>query len=448
MPVSYLQNSKNCDTLFSMNKSPNPGSKKKTIFYGWIVVACVFVILFVMFGSAYSFSTFFESLQAEFDASRSSISFVFAIAGFIYFSLGAISGQIADRFGSRRVIIFGLIVVSISFFLASRVETIWQIYAVYGLGIGIGIGFAYAPAISVVQRWFVKRRGLASGLAVTGIGLGTLGMPVFSAALIHWSDWRNAYLVISILIFICGVSAAIFIPESPQRCGLLPDGDDINANAINASQETDKPKAAVIREISLKDALHTKPFWFLYAGSFSFGLGLFIPFVHLIPFSNDLGLPNATGVMLFSLIGVGSTVGRFLLGSIADRIGRRLSLVMMYAGAAAIFAWWLAAANVWQLAIFALIYGACYGGYVAIMPAVAADYFSGPNISGVIGTLITSVAVGNLIGPPIAGFIFDLFHSYTIPIFASIITSLFAAGCAFVLEEPDKWRESFLRSTA
>lgn len=431
-----------------MNKSQNPVSKKKTVFYGWIIVACVFVILFVSFGSAYSFSTFFESLQIEFGTSRSSVSFVFAIAGFLYFSLGALSGQIADRFGSRRVIIFGVIVLSISLLLAGRVKTIWQIYAVYGLGIGIGIGFAYVPSMGVVQRWFVKRRGLASGIAVTGIGLGTLGMPVFSAALIHWSDWRTAYLVMSILVFICGVSAAVFITESPERRGLVPDGEEIKADTLNTSQETFKENATRIREISLKDALRTKQFWLLYTGSFSFGLGLFIPFVHLIPFSNDLGLPNATAVMLFSLIGVGSTVGRFLLGSIADRIGRRLSLVIMYAGAAATFAWWLIAANVWQLAIFALIYGACYGGYVAILPAVAADYFSGPNISGVIGTLITSVAVGNLIGPPIAGFIFDLLQSYTIPIFASIITSLFAAVCAFVLEEPHKWRESFLHSSA
>ena len=84
-----------------MIDSQNPVVKKTTIFYGWIIVACVFVILFVIFGSAYSFSTFFESLQTEFDTSRSSVSLVFAIAGFIYFSLGAISGQIADRFGTR-----------------------------------------------------------------------------------------------------------------------------------------------------------------------------------------------------------------------------------------------------------------------------------------------------------------------------------------------------------
>jgi MFS family permease len=429
-----------------MDKNQNPVSKKKTIFYGWIIVACVFVILLLAFGSAYSFSTFFESLQMEFGTSRSSVSFVFSIAGFLYFSLSALSGQIADRFGSRRVIIFGVIVISISLLLSSRAKTMWQIYAVYSLGIGIGIGFAYAPSMGVVQRWFVKRRGLASGLAVMGIGLGTLGMPIFSAALIHWSDWRTAYLAMSILVFTCGVSAAILITESPERRGLAPDGDEIEADALNTPQETFKPEATGIRGISLKDALHTKLFWLLYAGSFSFGLGLFIPFVHLIPFSNDLGLPKATGVMLFSLIGVGSIVGRFLLGSVADKFGRRPSLAAMYAGAAAIFTWWLVAANVWQLAIFAFIFGACYGGYVAILPAVTADYFSGPNISGIIGMIYTSVAVGNLIGPTIAGFIFDLLQSYTIPILASMITSLFAAVGAFVLEEPVKWRESFLHS--
>jgi MFS family permease len=427
-----------------MNKKLNRGSKKRTIFYGWIVVACVFVILLLAFGSAYTFSTFFESLQIEFGTSRCSISFVFSIAGFLYFSLSALSGQIADRFGSRRVIIFGVIVISISLLLSSRARTMWQIYAAYSLGIGIGIGFAYAPSMGVVQRWFVKRRGLASGLAVAGIGLGTLGMPVFSAALIHWSNWRTAYLAMSILVFICGVIAAVIISESPEKRGLVPDGEEVEVGAGDAPPETFKPKATSTREISLKDALRTKPFWLLYAGSFSFGLGLFIPFVHLIPFSNDLGLPNSTGVMLFSLIGVGSLLGRFLLGSIADKLGRRLSLALMYAGAAAIFAWWLVAANAWQLAVFAFIFGASYGGYVAILPAVTADYFSGPNISGIIGMIYTSVAVGNLIGPTVAGLIFDLLQSYTIPILASMITSLLAAVGVFVLEEPVKWRKSFL----
>jgi MFS family permease len=421
--------------------------KSRDIFYGWVVVACVFVILFVAFGSAYSFTTFFESLQAEFHTSRSSTSFVFAIAGFLFFSLGAVSGLIADRIGSRRVIIFGIFVIGTGLLLASRAAALWQIYTAYGLGIGIGVGFAYVPSVGVVQRWFVRRRGLASGLAVAGIGFGTLGMPVFSALLIHLGGWRFAYLVMSLIVFIGGIGAALLIVESPEKRGLLPDGDSIKADSTSISHEKSAVEPATKSQpISVKDALQAKPFWLLYAGSFSAALGLFIPFIHMMPFSNDLGLPTSTGVMLFSLIGVGSTLGRFLLGIIADKFGRRQSLAGMYIGMAVIFAWWLMAINVWELAVFAFIFGTCFGGYVAILPAVTADYFAGPNVSGIIGALYTNVAVGSLLGPTLAGLAFDLQQSYTIPIIASSIAALFAGVCAALLEEPEKWRESFHRS--
>jgi MFS family permease len=126
--------------------------------------------------------------------------------------------------------------------------------------------------------------------------------------------------------------------------------------------------------------------------------------------------------MLFSLIGVGSTLGRFLVGGIADRLGRRQSLIGMYAGFAAMFSWWLLADSVWELAVFTLLFGTCYGGFVALMPALTADYFSGPNMSGIIGALYTSVAVGNLCGPTLAGY-------------------------ALLLKDPVKWRASFFPAT-
>jgi MFS family permease len=172
-------------------------------------------------------------------------------------------------------------------------------------------------------------------------------------------------------------------------------------------------------------------------------LGLFIPFVHMVPYSNDLGLPNSTGVLLFSLIGVGSTVGRLLLGGFADRFGRRQSLTTMYASMAVMFAWWLVAASVWELVVFTFLFGACYGGFVALLPAVTADYFSGPCMSSIIGTLYTSVAVGNLFGPTLAGFIFDLQHSYSVPIIVSIFAAIFAAISAALLKDPEKWRASY-----
>jgi MFS family permease len=132
-------------------------------------------------------------------------------------------------------------------------------------------------------------------------------------------------------------------------------------------------------------------------------------------------------VLLLGVIGVGSTAGRFFLGGLADRIGRQLSLLLMFIGMALALAVWVISASVWSLAAFALVYGVFYGGWVAVLPAVVMDLFGGRNVSGIIGILYTSVAFGTLIGPSAAGFAFDLSHSYTLPILASAGANILAA---------------------
>ncbi len=112
------------------------------------------------------------------------------------------------------------------------------------------------------------------------------------------------------------------------------------------------------------------------------------------------------------MIGVGSTAGRFFLGSIADRVGRDAFLIAMYLGMAASLAIWAFAGAFWSLTVFALLFGVFYGGWVAILPAVVTDHFGGRNVGGIIGILYTSVAFGTLLGPSAAGFAFDINHSY------------------------------------
>jgi MFS family permease len=144
------------------------------IFYGWVVVAAAFLTMFTCFGAAYSFPAFFEPLSREFGATRGTISLVFSTAGFLYFALGAISGRLADRIGPQPVVGFGLACVAAGMFAASFADSLTAIIIFYGVGIGIGVGFAYVPAIGTVQRWFVAKRGQASGWAVAGIGIGTM----------------------------------------------------------------------------------------------------------------------------------------------------------------------------------------------------------------------------------------------------------------------------------
>lgn len=408
------------------------------MFYGWIIVACTFILLFLAFGSAYSFATFFESLQVEFDASRSAISLVFSIAGFLYFALGAVSGRVSDRKGTRFAIIFGILVLGGGLLLASVSLSIWQIYISYSVGVGFGVGFIYVPSVSMVQRWFIRKRGFASGIALTGIGLGTMCTPPITALLIEITNWRVTYSVMGLIVVALGITVAFLIVDSPQRRGLVPDGNGepvVNDNCIN---ETRREGLNQNLNMTVREAIGTRTFRLLYIGLFSIGLGLFIPFVHIVPFASDVGLSKSTGVLLFSLIGGGSTLGRFLLGGIADKLGRRVSLASMYAGMAAMFIWWLTATRAWELAVFAVVFGICYGGYVALTPAVVADYFHGRNLSGIIGALYTSSAVGALIGPTLAGFAFDLNQSYTIPIIASAFAATIATIATVLMKDPKR----------
>ena len=163
------------------------------------MVAAAFAVTFVGFGSAYTFSAFVESLQRDFGASRGSVSLVFSLAGFLYFGLGIVSGPLADRFGSRRLAVAGMILTGLGLAAASVARSLPEVYAAYGLGVGLGVGCAYVPAIGAVQRWFVRRRGFASGLAVSGIGVGTLVMPPLASLLIETLGWRGAYLALGAL---------------------------------------------------------------------------------------------------------------------------------------------------------------------------------------------------------------------------------------------------------
>ncbi|PJI43579.1 MFS transporter [Ferrovibrio sp.] len=376
------------------------------VFYGWVVVAAAFLTMFTCFGAAYSFPAFFEPLSREFGATRGTISLVFSTAGFLYFALGAISGRLADRIGPQPVVGFGLACVAAGLFAASFADSLTGIILFYGVGIGIGVGFAYVPAIGTVQRWFMAKRGQASGWAVAGIGIGTMAAPPAAAYAIEVFGWRGAYVAFGAATLMLGVLATVLLRASPASMGLQPDGAAVPATAA----------PAVPAGLELGQVLRSRIFWLLYLACGLNCIGTFVPFVHLAPYATDQGLSRTEGVWLVGLIGVGSTLGRFVLGGLADRIGRdrSLALIMLLNGVA--LAYWSIAQGFAALAIFALVFGLFYGGFVALVPAFTADLFGLRAMSAVLGVLYTSVAFGTLLGPTLAGWVFDSTGSYTWPI--------------------------------
>ena len=374
--------------------------------YGWVVVAAAFTLMFVGFAAAYSFAAFFSAFQAEFGASRGHVALVFSVAAFLWFLLGAPGGVAADRFGPRRVALLGVASLVAALWLASEARSVGVLYATYSIGIGLGVGLVYVPSIGAVQPWFGANRAFASGLAVAGIGAGNIAGPLLAAWWIGLFGWRGAYLALAVFVLVLGGAAALAIRQQPGIAAAGP-----------------------AHGVPLQLAMRTPAFWFIYASLVLSCVGLFVPMVHLGPYAQDAGYTEAQGVTLVSLIGLGSLVGRFTVGGIADRLGRMPSLAAMYVGLGLMLLLWWSTTAWWLLALFALVFGICYGAYVALVPTIVMDLYGARSVSGIIGTLYTGAGIGTLIGPWLAGAAFDALGSYDLPILAAAALSFLAAFC-------------------
>ena len=373
-----------------------------------MVWAC-FVALGVIFGVAYSFAAFFESFSVAFSAKRADVSLVFGLSGLLYFVLGAVGGLLSDRYGPRRVTSAGMLFIVAALLLGSVSTSMLQLTLLYGMGLGIGIALVYTPAIGCVQPWFTRRRGMAAGIASAGIGAGTFGVPLIAAAAIGQWQWRGAMLALAAGAAVIGLTATLALRTAPAAA---------------------RRRGAVAPGLSLREALRSPSFKWLYAMCALGAPSMFIPFAHLSAAAHDLGLGDARAVGLVGLIGIGSLCGRFAVGAVADRLGRPWTLVGVQASLGLSMGLWLAAGGYPALAVFAIWMGLSYGGIVSLMPALCMDLYGARAVSSIIGTLYTGAALGNVAGPWLAGRVFDARGSYTVVIAGCAVLSALATWAA------------------
>lgn len=380
---------------------------------GWVVVACAFTLMFVGFGVAYSFAAFFKAFQAEFGAPRAHVSLVFSLCALLWFSFGVPGGLLADRFGPRGVCLAGALAIAAGLAAAAHAQSLFVLYVTYSIGIGVGIGLAYVPSVAAVQHWFTHNRVLAGGIAVSGIGAGNLLVPPLAAWWIELWGWRGAYLGLMTLTLLAAVPAALLL----------------GGRAATRAAAAGIP----LPGMTLGAAMRSRLFWLMYAVAFLICVGFFVPMVHLVPYAQDVGLSEAQGVSLVSLLGLGSLLGRFLMGPIAERLGHARSLVAIGAGLGSLFLVWWGAASYWLLAAFAVSFGTLYGGYVALMPTLSMDLFGPKSLSAILGALYTAAGVATLIGPTFAGASYDAFGSYDASILGCAALSFAGAGIAVAM---------------
>ena len=348
---------------------------------GWLVVAATTTATFAVFGVVYSFGAVFTAIREEFGVGKGQAALFFSITTFIYFVVGVFTGRLADRYGPRPLLLAGALSIGLGLFLTSLVNNILLGYLTYGVGAGIGVGCAYVPMVATVGGWFEKDRTKAMGVAVAGIGVGTLvGAPLAKHLVIAYG-WRNAFVVLGV-----GSAALLALASIGAR---RPPG--------SGTQEPPPPLRLLLKD---------QRFIWLYISMTFLSSGLFVPMVYLDDYLESQGRPG--GALLIGIIGATSVVGRLALGAVASKVDlMRLYQICVMALGASYVIWLLAGANYTSLVVFAVCMGTAYGGWIALSPAVTAYLFGPIGLGGVLGALYTSAGIGGLVGPPVIGVVID-----------------------------------------
>ena len=381
--------------------------KKPSFFYGYVVVSAAFFLQAVGWGIFNSLGVFSVPLMSEFKWTRAGVSGVFALAFFIYGLSSIILGILNDRWGPRLIMTGSGVVLGVGFLLTSQIGNLGQLYLFYGIIVGVGISGVDVVLLSTVARWFVKKRGMMSGLVKVGTGVGMFIMPLVINHLIGSYGQSHTFVILGIIILIAFIGLSQFMVRDPAGMGLLPDGVRKTGNAhFDANSD--------LREsgMTLRQAFHTLLFWMLCV---SYALVLFCLatiLMHIVPYTIDMGISAANATRILSTIGGMSIAGRFIMGGASDKIGNKRALIICFVFLLTGLGLLQLSDKVWMFYVFAIIHGFAHGGVFALISPIVAELFGSRAHGAILGIVIFSSTIGGSAGPLLAGYLFDITGSY------------------------------------
>jgi len=413
------------------DKSPlsSNAPREKGLYFGWWVVAAAFLISAAAVGSFYCYGVFFVPVMAEFGWSRTVISGVALVGGLTYAATVPVTGWLADRFGFRLMTVIMAATLGLGLLLSSLVHSVWHLYLFTGFICGLGAPIAVALPLAMVTRWFMKRQGLALGIASAGIGVGTALVPLLANTLISSFGWRVSYGFLGLLIWVTCIPAALMAMRNPE-----PDYVGAREGELSNGKSSFDPHEKRT-DLSVSKALRTGPFWCLFT---VFGLSIFclgLAMTHLVPHARDMGLSAVTAAGLLSAMGAFSIVGRIGSGVIADRVGARPVLMAGILIQGVMMLWLVWADATWMFYLFAALFGLSYGGNIVLIPKLTAHIFGLASMGAIFGALSVADGLGFGTGPLLAGYVFDVTGSYNISFLLVAAGMAVAIGATWALKE-------------
>ncbi len=377
----------------------------------WLVDGAGFLACFVGFGVLYTFGIFLRPMSIEFGVSHAVMSTLFSFMSLLSYLLGPFTGNLADRIGPRKLVLAGAVFMAAGLITTARTHSYLSAFACLGIGVGTGLACVFVPSTAAVGEWFKRYRDLALGIAISGIGCGTLAAAPVGAALIRDYDWRHAMTIFGIAGGALLLISALLMATPPVN---------VERNGGNRA---------------VWEKVCTTRFSVLYVALVLSATAILIALVYLPALAESEGMSRVAAAALVGYIGGASVVSRLGMDAIAKRLGimrvYQASFVCVCAGCIV----WMYVTSHLGLVLFSIILGIGYGGVAALTPAVAIDMFGLAGLGELLGILLTAFGTASVVGPPLAGYLVDRSGHYRDIVWYALLTSILGVIMVFVLQK-------------
>lgn len=404
-------------------------NKLTGFFYGWRMVAATCALRVLGSGlHSFGFTVFFLPLSQDLGLNRTSTSLAFSLARAEGAIEGPIVGHLLDRYGPKPIMLAAVLLMGVGYLLLSQVNS-YAFFLIVYLGV-ISLahagGFMHAPMV-LINTWFIRHRARAITITSAAFGLGgVLVAPILSVIVQTWG-WRWGAAIGGLLFLAIGVPLSLTVRRSPESIGLLPDGDESASPAAGEDGQEQPIRSEV--DVTVAQALRSFAFWgSVLAAGIRNGSYHAIA-VHFVPLMVWKGLSQSEAALLLSVYAFLGMVATLILGWFADKANKpRLTAVILFAGAAAMFLP-IFSSSLWSLCLFTLFFALVETTF-PLGWAVVGDLFGRKHYAKIRGYMVLFYTWGGVIGPVIAGAIFDRWGSYE-PLLWSLVGVYVVAGLLF-----------------
>jgi MFS family permease len=378
----------------------------RKIFYGWwIVLACFLTNLYVSSIVFFGFTAFLDPLVKEFGWSYTQVSFAASLRGLEMGILAPLVGFLADRFGSRKLIFSGVITVGFGLILLSLTRSLAMFYGSFILlAFGAG-GCTSVVTMTAVANWFKKNVGIAFAVMASGFGASGLIVPLI-VRLIDGYGWRTALIILGLGMWALGIPLSFVIRNKPEQYGYLPDGKLADGRISEYEIQHEKV------EISFRKALKKRSFLYLNLAEVMRFMVLTAVVLHIMPYLGSMGMSRPTAGLVAAAIPLFSIIGRFGFGWLGDVFDKRYVIAVTFGFMGMGMLAFSHMQATWAIYLFLFLFSPGFGGGSVLRGAVLREYFGRDSFGKMIGILMGFASIGGIIGPTLAGWVFDTLGSY------------------------------------